>query len=248
MKNELAQETRSAPINRFEPPARLLAAVIFAAVTAVLRSVPAACCALAVALAVLPFCRIPAGVLLRRWCAVNFFVLFIWLLTPWATPGEPVYPGSVFTREGLVLCVLVTLKANALFFVFIGLISTMTFSELSRGLEYLRVPSKLCVLILFTARGLRLFTDEFTRLKQAAVIRGFEMKTDLRTYKTVAAIIALLFIRAVRRSQVLQDAMALRGFDGRIRTLGFVHWKARDTVLVFSSALVSLFLIAVSLV
>lgn len=124
-----------------------------------------------------------------------------------------------------------TIKANALFFVFYALVSSLSFSRLAAGLKSLKFSESLIVILLFCARGIDIFESEYRRMKEAAKLRGFEMKANKRTYQTVAAVIALLFVRAVRRSRVLDDAMKLRGFDGRIRTLNHEVWRHKDTFL-----------------
>lgn len=49
-------------------------------------------------------------------------------------------------------------------------------------------------------------------MKEAAKLRGFEMKANKRTYQTVAAVIALLFVRAVRRSPSPGRCDEIKGF------------------------------------
>ena len=84
---------------------------------------------------------------------INIFVLFIWFFTPWTTPGESMWEGSWFTKEGVVLSLLVTLKVNALFCIFYTLVSSMSFSQLAAGLNQLGFPDKLVAMILFCARN-----------------------------------------------------------------------------------------------
>ncbi len=242
MKQPFSTSAKNALIGRFDPTARLVACLIFAVVVAVLNSAAAASLALIIALALIPLSNPPLEELAKRWLAINFFIFFIWLLTPWATPGEPIYSGSFITKEGVDLCVLITLKANALFFAFIVLISSQTFSQLAHALKAIKIPEKLCILILFTARGIDIFFGEYERLKTAALLRGFVKKNNLRTYKTIAAIVSMLFVRAAHKGQVMQDAMMLRGFDGTIRTLSITHWKIADSALILSFAVICIIL------
>ena len=69
-----------------------------------------------------------------------------------------------------------TVKANALFFVFYALVSLLSFSRLAAGLKSLKFSESLIVILLFCARGIDIFESEYRRMKEAAKLRGFEMK------------------------------------------------------------------------
>ena len=170
---------------------------------------------------------------------INIFVLFIWFFTPWTTPGESMWEGSWFTKEGVVLSLLVTLKVNALFCIFYTLVSSMSFSQLAAGLNQLGFPDKLVAMILFCARGITIFEKEYTNLTEAAKLRGFYMKTDLRTYRTVGAMVALLFSKAFRKGRILEQSMIMRGFNGKIRTLTKYQWTGKDIALLGAFSIVS---------
>ena len=205
----------------FSAASRIASALVFGVVVSVLPNITAALCALFFSFLIIFL--FPTQ--------INLFILFIWLVTPWTTPGTPIGPGEIFSYEGVYLSALVTVKANALFFVFYALVSLLSFSRLAAGLKSLKFSESLIVILLFCARGIDIFESEYRRMKEAAKLRGFEMKANKRTYQTVAAVIALLFVRAVRRSRVLDDAMKLRGFDGHIRTLNHEVWRYKDTFL-----------------
>ena len=215
----------------FSAASRIASALVFGVVVSVLPNITAALCALFFSFLVVLLFKVDVKQLLKRWLQINLFIVFIWLVTPWTTPGTPIGPGGFFSFEGLYLSALVTIKANALFFVFFSLVSSLSFSRLAAGLKALRFSESLIVILLFCARGIDIFESEYRRMKEAAKLRGFEMKANKRTYQTVAAVIALLFVRAVRRSRVLDDAMKLRGFNGQIRTLNHEVWKRKDTLL-----------------
>ena len=215
----------------FSAASRIASALVFGVVVSVLPNVTAALSALFFSFLIIFLFKVDAKPLFKRWIQINLFILFIWLVTPWTTPGTPIGPGGIFSYEGVYLSALVTIKANALFFVFYALVSSLSFSRLATGLKSLKVSENLIVILLFCARGIGIFESEFRRMKEAAKLRAFEMKADKRTYQTVAAVIALLFVRAIRRSRVLDDAMKLRGFNGQIRTLNHEVWKYKDTFL-----------------
>lgn len=215
----------------FSPAAAILASLGFAVWAAFLPTISSAFCALALAALTVLYFRPSAKLFLKRLIQINFFVACIWLFTPWTTPGTPLWSASPFTYEGVRLSVLVTLKANALFAVFYCLVSSLSFTELAAGLQKLKMPAKLTAMILLTARGISVFKEEVSRCIQAAKLRGFEMKSDKKTYRTMGALVASVFVRALKRAAVLQNAMDLRGFDGRIRTIRSARWALKDSFL-----------------
>lgn len=226
--------------NSFSPSSKILSALVFALVTSVLPSLFSALISLCCGVLVVLIFRPSWKAFLKRAAVINLFVLFIWLFTPLTTPGAPLWPGSWFTKQGLELSFLVTLKVNALFCVFYTLVSSLSFSGLAAGLNQIGFPDQLSAMILFCARGINIFEKEFSNLIEAAKLRGFYMKSDLRTYRTIGAMIALLFAKAFRKGRILEQSMILRGFDGKIRTLNKYSWTARDSFLLAVFAFISI--------
>lgn len=240
MNNEIAKACEHQFIALFSPSSRLLSTFLFAVVTSTVTRMEGAFVALAFSLVILALAKIPLRIFLKRFFWINVFVLFLWLLTPWMVPGSTlVHLGPLkISKEGIDLCTLITVKVNALFFVFISMVSTLSFSQLAQGLLRLRLPDKIVTLILFTSRGIDVLGEQYTTLKESAALRGFVPKTDLHTYKTYASFIAILFLRASLKSEVLTESMQLRGFNGKIHTLKVSEWHGRDTVLVIISVIV----------
>jgi cobalt/nickel transport system permease protein len=245
MEQSFSLSARRSLIGHVTPACRLAGCLLIACLLAVVQSENVAFAAL-----LLSFCAVwasspPVKHLVKRWISVNLFILCLWLVTPFTTPGETVWQFGFLSvsREGLQLALLVTLKANALFFLFVLCVSSLSFAELARGLERLHFPRKLTMLLLFTARGIDTFFDQFRRMQEAACLRGFSPKANRATWRVYASFIALLFIRAYSQSQKAQEAMQLRGFDGNLRTLsgaGAGVWDA--AFMIFAAVLAFLIL------
>lgn len=165
--------------------------------------------------------RPPLGVALRRLVAVNAFAAFLWLVLPFTTPGASA--GTVFgltaTRPGIALALVITLKTNAIFFCILALLATIQAPALGRAMAALGVPDKFAFLFLFTYRYLHVINEEYGRLATAARLRGFGPATTLHTYRTYAALVAMVLVRAFDRSRRVYQAMVLRGFTGRFPSL-----------------------------
>ena len=116
---------RDSFIRQIDPRMRVLLAVLLAVALALLQQVTACCLALGLGCVLLGLARAPLRPLWRRLAAVNMFILFLWLVTPWTTPGTVVWQWHFIqvSREGLYLSLLVTLKSNAIACVFLSLVA-----------------------------------------------------------------------------------------------------------------------------
>lgn len=165
--------------------------------------------------------RLPAGAVLSRLAAVNGFILFLWLVVP-PTYGGPAafHLGPIpFSRAGLAVSALATLKCNAMLLCFLALVATSPVPRLGRALQGLGVPRKLSFILLFSYRYLFVIAQEYQRLLRAARVRCFTPRTNLHTYRTYANLFGMTLVRSMNRSRRVAQAMTLRGFDGVFRTL-----------------------------
>jgi len=221
-------------------------AALFSICVALIRDPFAAGAALVLAGAVLGLSRPPAGLLFRRIALVNVFVLFLWLTVPLTMPGEQ-YAGLgplTFSREGIDLVWVVTLKSNAILLSFLALASTMDSPTMGHALDRLGVPSKLVFLFLFTYRYLHVIADEWQRLVTAARLRGFVPRTGMHTYRTTGHLLAMVLVNSFDRSGRVYQAMILRGFEGRFVSVVRFQARTRDALfaLLWITAMVGLML------
>jgi len=157
----------------------------------------------------------------KRLASVNTFTLFLWITLP-LTYGTPSFIslGSLsFSIPGIHLATLITLKTNALVLITLSLLATSTISNLGHGLHRLRLPTKLCYLLLYSYRYLFVIHQEYIRLLRAAHMRNFQPKCSLHTYQTYGYLFGMTLIKSWNRSQRVHQAMILRGFTGRLLPL-----------------------------
>lgn len=210
------------PVHRRDPRFRLVACLALSLVAALAVNSGTPLVILAAGLVMTGLARLPLGLVARRFTAVNAFVAFLWLVLPFTTPGTPVtaaFHGIAATREGVALATLITLKANAVFFCVLSLLATIPAPALGGALRAVGVPDKFAFLFLFTYRYLHVIHEEYGRLATAARLRGFAPATSLHAYRTYAALVAMVLVRAYDRSQRVYQAMLLRGFSGRFASL-----------------------------
>lgn len=208
-------------IHRIDPRFRLLSALVYSIVLAVLYGFPALTAATAVSLVLVRTAKLNGRAVLKRLALVNGFVFLFWLILPFTAKGEILYaigPVSIY-EPGVVLALQITLKSNALIMAFIALVSTMAFSTLGYALNSLGLPRKFVFLFILTYRYIFVIEQEYKKIWRSIKIRGFSPKTSIHCYKTYAYMIGMIFVRASARADRVYRAMLCRGFDGRFYTL-----------------------------
>lgn len=208
-------------LHRADPRAKLVLAAALACVLAVSPGWQAPALALCVDAGLVLWARLPGRAFWRRMLTVNSFVAFLWIFLPFSTPGETALrlgPLTV-TSQGLGLALLVSLKTNAIMLAFLALVATSDAASLGQAMHRLRVPPKLVFLFLFTYRFIHVINEERQRLVQAARLRGFKPRSNAHTYRTLASLLAMVLVGAMRRAEMTRRAMLLRGFNGSFTTL-----------------------------
>jgi cobalt/nickel transport system permease protein len=227
----------TSPMHGLDPRGKIVVAALFSTLVAVARTYEAALGGLVLALAYLALARLPLGKVVIRLLVVNSFIFFLWIVLPFTYPGEAVWRWGPLTatREGLIFTGLITIKSNAIIIALMALIATSPIVTLGQALHQLRLPDKLCHLLLFTYRYLYVFEDEYRRLVHAMKIRGFRPRTNLHTYRSYANLAAMLLVRSLDRAERVFAAMLCRGFHGTFYSLKTFSWRGRDRIFLAAS-------------
>lgn len=207
-------------------------ATAFALSMALARHLYIAIFGLAVAVLVLMALRPPCRPLLRRLGAVNVFIFFLAITVPLTMPGATLWTlGPLhISQEGLMLVLMVGLKANAIMLVFIAFVATMPVPTLGHALDRLGLSSKLIFLLIFTYRYIHTLAEEWQRLHTAARLRCFVPRTGLHTYRTVGHMLGMVLVNSSDRAGRIYQAMLLRGFNGQFSSVRHFAWSARDSI------------------
>jgi len=231
--------------HRLDPRGKMVVATLFAVLVAVAKTYTATLAGLAVALFWLALARLPLKKVVVRLLVVNSFIFFLWFVLPLTYPGEAVWRFGPLaaSRQGLLFTGLITLKSNAIIIALIALIATVPVATLGQAMYNLRLPDKLCHLLLFTYRYLYVFEEEYHRLVQAMKVRGFQPRTNLHTYRSYAYLAAMLLVRSLDRADRVFQAMRCRGFHGVFYSLRTFSWQRRDGIFVAVSMLVLMILV-----
>ena len=172
---------------------------------------------------------------IKRLLAVNFFIIFIWLVLPFSFS----YPGEIVaglgplevTRQGLDLTWLLTVKGNAVALGAVAFFSASSVFELAAAARRLGAPEKMTVIFVLMFRYVQLIDQEYTRLRQAMKARGFRPAMTMHCYRSYANLIGMLLVRSLDRAARIHAAMRCRGYNGRFWLSGEFRLKKTDWLL-----------------
>lgn len=213
--------------HRLDPRVKLITLMPYISVIAIMKGLKGLFLALAISSLMAAFTGISIKKLLARLLAVNTFVFLLWIFLPFSLPGDEVFHiGSLkATREGLLYVLSITLKANAIVLATIAILATSEVFSLAHALVHLRMPKKLVYLFFFFYRYISVLHREYTRMRNAMIIRRFKAKTNIHTYRTMAYLLGMLLVRSYDRSMRIYNAMLCRGFKGTFPVIS--HFEIR---------------------
>ena len=230
---------RDSPVHRLDPRSKLVATLAF--IAAVVLTPPASWLAyglyLVIVATLILISRVPLLYIIKRSLVIIPFVLLAAIFIPFFKEGEVAGSYNLWqwqvsvTHSGLQLLWSILAKSWLSILSLVLLTSTTSFSNLLKGLEQLRMPGVIVILLSFMYRYNFLLTDEVMRMKQARDSRSFGGKR-LRQIGTTGNMIGTLFIRSYERGERVYAAMVARGFDSHSRTLDSLHFSRLDACFV----------------
>ncbi|WP_285907818.1 cobalt ECF transporter T component CbiQ [Pseudodesulfovibrio pelocollis] len=224
-------------IHTMDPRVRLGCAVLLTVTTALLHWLPPALLALATGAGLTLLAGLRPQTVIRRLAVVNVFIVFLWIFLPFSVPlaaqGEPVLRLGPLaaSRAGVDLALLITVKSNAIVLTLLALMATIPMQDLGPAMQRLKVPEKLCHILLFTYRYLFVIHQEYRTMRRAMAARGFTPGTNRHTYRAVAWLMGMLLVRSWDRAERVHSAMRCRGFRGRFHSMARFTVSARDVML-----------------
>lgn len=207
-------------IHRLDPRAKITVAVSLTLFLALSHQLLTLWLGLLLALLLTAIAQLPESLLRSRLLALNSFMLLLWLMLP--------YSGFSWT-QGVLHALSITLKGNAMLLFMTTLLSTIELFTLGQALQHLRLPAKLIQLLLLTARYLVVIDQEYQRLRRAMALRGFQAGFNRHSYRSLAYLVAMLWIKSFDRAERIVAAMKCRGFQGQFLTRKRLVWQPYDT-------------------
>ena len=226
---------RDSFIHRLDPRTKFITTLIF--ILVVISTPPTRWQAFAlyflIIATLLLLSRLPTIYVLKRSLVIMPFVLLIAIFIPFFKEGEVAGSYNIWlwqvsvTYSGLQVLWNVLIKAWLSILSLILLTSTTKLANLLKGLEQLRMPRVMVMILSFMYRYIFVLVDEVMRMKQARDSRNFGGKR-LWQMRTIGNMIGTLFIRSYERGERVYAAMLARGFDGQSRTLDRLNFRQAD--------------------
>lgn len=237
-------------LHRLNPCTRIICAALFTIPCALLKDMQAAEAGLTIGLLMLFAANLPLEKVFKRLLVVNVFTCFLWLFIPFSMPGHSIAkwgPLSV-TQEGIQLATLITIKSNAIVCALMALIGTIPIHDLGPALQQLKIPNKICHILLFSYRYIFVIYQEYKTMRRAMSARGFQPGTNTHTYKSYAWLVGMLLIKSWDRAERVQNAMRCRGFNGNFYTLTTFNTTRSDFIIITTCCTATLIIILLELV
>ncbi len=230
-------------IHRLDPRTKLIAAIAFilAVVVTPIAEWPAFIGYFLLISVLILLSKLPVAHVVRRASMIVPFVILIGVFNIFR-PGEPITSLHVWhwqlsvTNEGLTIFLSVVVKASLSSLSLIALSSTTRFPGLLKGLEQLRMPRIMVMILSFGYRYMFVLIDEAMRMWRARESRNFGGKWTWQI-KTIGNMVGMLFIRSYERGERVYAAMVSRGYEGQVRASGTLSFSQGDVYFAIVTAL-----------
>ncbi|MFN7573349.1 MAG: cobalt ECF transporter T component CbiQ [Betaproteobacteria bacterium] len=226
-----ALAARDTPLTRVDARAKVVAVLAFIVVVVSFdRYTVAALLPLALfplALAVVG--ELPFGALARKLLLAAPFAAMVGLFNPLLDRAPLLLLGSVEVAGGWVSFASILLRFALTVSAALVLVAGTGMHALCAALARLGAPRVFVAQLLFLYRYAFVLGGEAARMATARRLRGGGRRLSLAVY---APLLGHLLLRAFERAQRIHWAMLARGFDGEVRALHRLRWRAADTAFV----------------
>jgi cobalt/nickel transport system permease protein len=161
------------------------------------------------------------------------FVIFIAVFVPFLKEGTVYWSLKIgyweldITYEGIMTFLNIIVKSSLSIFLLVVASSTTPFADFLKGLDLLRIPRLMIMLMSFLYRYLFVLLDEARRLMRARSLRYFGSRYR-EQFRVIGYMIGVLFIRTFERAERIYSAMVVRGFHGEIPATKHFKLSYRD--------------------
>ncbi|UCE74225.1 MAG: cobalt ECF transporter T component CbiQ [Methanomassiliicoccales archaeon] len=202
---------------RLDPRAKIIAIIFSVIVVALLTDLLPLLISLMLGILLLLMSNIPIRHIFKRYAIALPFLSFASI--------------SLYFYSGLLPSFAMFIRISTCVLLLILLSSTTPFFDLLKASQHLKVPKLILVLCMFLYRYIFVFTEEYQRMRIARSARAFsggKHLLDKRGMQTISSACGMLLVRAYQRGIRIYDALLCRGYDGEIRTLTSLRFKAFD--------------------
>ena len=194
---------------------RLVSSLVVLLLMTSLSGLASAMIALALVLTLYGFTATPLP--WRRLVHLEGFLVLLLLTLPFTLPGDPLFSIGPFVAsvEGMSRALLLALKVTASVLLFALFFAGVEPVRLGLALSALGFPQPLVRIFVTVCRTLGLLRNEVSRLQDAMRARAFVPGSNRHTWKSYGNLIGMVLVRGLERAERVEEAMRLRGYQGR---------------------------------
>jgi cobalt/nickel transport system permease protein len=176
--------------------------------------------------------KIPLLFILKRFKWVALFVFAVLIMLPFSTPGDIVssYEFLSISKQGLLLAIMISLKAFSVMLLVFPMLSTMKFVTFIKTLEHFRLPNKLIQMIFFVYRYIFVVSNELQKTLRSVSSRNTGKKSCMLHRHILSNIIGMILVRSYERGERIRNAMLSRGYNGNMKTLHPFRMTKKDLI------------------
>ena len=235
------------PIHRLSPLSKLLAAVVYIAVTVSFHKYQLSGLVVMALIPVLLYqvSGIPVRTCFYKLRVVLPLVMAVGLFNPIFDRAPMLYVGSVAVSGGVISMLSLMLKGVLCLMMSFLLIATTGIDSLCAALRRLHVPGMLVTLLLLTYRYVGVMTEELAIMSDAYRLRAPGQKgVHISAW---GSFLGQALLRSMDRAQELYSSMQLRGFNGAFHYAAAAPFGMRDAAFTLAVTAACLFLRYVNL-
>ncbi len=183
---------------------------------------------------------LPADLIWRRLLLASPFAIVIGMFNPLLDRAVVGSIGAVAITAGWVSFASIALRFLLTAAAALTLVGTTGMNGVCAAIERLGAPDVFATQLLFLYRYIFVLAEEAMTMARARALRSFGSRgMGMRAY---ANLLGTLLLRTYARARRVYDAMACRGFDGRVRLERHLRFQASDWafLLGWSAAFVAL--------
>lgn len=216
-----------------DPRIRVLTTLIFALCVVLMNSFLLLTIALVLSLSSIFFADLLNLKMAKRMTEINILFLFLLVMMPLSVPGDQLFSlGTLhYSETGFFMALKIGLKSNAIMILSGVMVATIEPATLGLVLTKIGVPAKLAHIFLFMVRYIESVAQEYRRLRNAMVLRGFKARANMHSLRSIGYLVGMMLVRTMDRADRISDAMKCRGFHGKFYILE--EFKARRSDLYF---------------
>lgn len=166
----------------------------------------------------------------RRLFHLEGFLILLLITLPFTIDGTEIFSIGplVASQEGLLRAIILIFKVTASVLLLSFYFASEDPMDIGRALRGLYLPESLVRLFVAVVRYIHLIHAEFNRLHESMRARGFKPKSSWHTWRSYGYLLGMLLVRAIDRAERIEQAMRLRGYNGKFPSAVYVKPKFAD--------------------